>query len=91
MLIGLIVLGLLVPLALLRGFVLQTLWGWFVVPVFGAPALSLMIAIGLGLLVSLLEPITPPIPTKHIPRYLAIAFLNPLLILICGWIAHLFL
>ena len=33
--------ALLVPLAILRGWVLSILWGWFMVPVFGLPALGI--------------------------------------------------
>ena len=42
----------LLPLAFLwDGFALKTLWGWYAVPL-GAPALTLVGAIGLGILVS---------------------------------------
>lgn len=39
------------PFAVLRGHVLQELWRWFVVPVFGLPLLSKAQAYGLGVLV----------------------------------------
>ena len=44
----------LVITALLNGTVLSIIWGWFVVPVFRAPSLSIAYAIGLGLVVSFL-------------------------------------
>jgi len=44
--------ALLVPLAILRGWVLSILWGWFMVPVFGLPALGIAQAIGVGLVVT---------------------------------------
>lgn len=52
--IGLIAICLagLVGLAVLRGFVLASLWGWFVVPL-GVPALGIAQAIGISLIVSL--------------------------------------
>ena len=39
----------LVPLILLRAFVFLKLWAWFIVPVFGLPALGYASAIGLSL------------------------------------------
>lgn len=48
----LLVLG--VPLALLRGFVISTLWGWYVVTSFGAPSLGVVQAIGITLIAGLL-------------------------------------
>lgn len=38
----------------LNGYTLSTLWGWFVVPTFGAPGLSVGVASGLVLLVAFL-------------------------------------
>lgn len=40
-----------VPLAILRGYVLMKLWQWFVVVQFGLAGLSWPIAIGLGTLI----------------------------------------
>lgn len=42
-----------VPLALLRGWVIALLWGWYVVDYFGLAPLTIVQAVGLGLLVSL--------------------------------------
>lgn len=39
-----------VVVMLVNGFVLATLWGWFVVPVFGAPPLTIFQAIGITLI-----------------------------------------
>jgi hypothetical protein len=39
---------------LLDGLALKTLWGWFIAPAFNVPELSLVVAIGIGLVVSLL-------------------------------------
>lgn len=49
-----VVLGLLAGLAVFEGFALKTLWAWFVVPTFGLPELSIPVAIGIALIVSLL-------------------------------------
>lgn len=37
--------------SILNGWVLTKLWAWFVVPVFGLPALGVATAVGLGLIV----------------------------------------
>lgn len=50
----LVVLGLLAGLAVFEGFVLKSMWAWFVVPTFGLPELSIPVAIGISLIVSLL-------------------------------------
>ncbi len=53
--------------AFVRGWAVAKLWGWFVVPVFGLPALSYAAAYGLALLVTLL---TYQIQlTKDDPKY----------------------
>lgn len=50
--------GLLVALgAVLNGWALSILWGWFIAPLFGLPTLSVPAAIGLALVVTFL--------TKH--------------------------
>lgn len=38
--------------SLWRGYVLHVLWGWFMVPIFGLPALSVAGAIGVALIIS---------------------------------------
>lgn len=42
-----------VPLALFRGWVIALLWGWYVSDYFGAPSLTIVEAVGLGILASL--------------------------------------
>ena len=39
---------------LLNGLALKMLWGWFMVPTFGLPTLSLAQAIGVGIMVGFL-------------------------------------
>jgi hypothetical protein len=46
---------LLVASSLLRGWALSVLWGWFVVPFFHLPPLSIVLAIGLGLVVGMFK------------------------------------
>jgi ABC-type branched-subunit amino acid transport system permease subunit len=42
-----------VPLILLRGWAIQTLWGWFIVPTFGLHPLRIVEAYGISILISL--------------------------------------
>ena len=37
-----------------RGYVFSVLWGWFIVPTFALPALSIPLAIGIAMVVSFL-------------------------------------
>ena len=46
--------GLLILSSLINGWALSLLWGWFIVPVFSAPALTLGQAIGIAMVVSFL-------------------------------------
>ncbi len=41
------------PVAIWRGYVLTILWGWFIVPTFNAPALSVATAIGIATVVGM--------------------------------------
>jgi hypothetical protein len=43
--------------AVLNGFALTVLWGWFIIPLFAAPALTTAQAIGLGLVVNFITEI----------------------------------
>ena len=49
-----LVIGLFIGAVILRGWALSTLWGWFAVPIFHLPALSIPQAIGVSIVVSLL-------------------------------------
>ena len=42
---------------LVDGFILKTLWGWFVVPTFSIPPLTLPMAAGLACMLLLLDPV----------------------------------
>ncbi len=81
-----------VPAAAWRGYVLSYLWAWFVVPAFGLPAISVLQALGLALLVGMT---THEIPNEKENNdniesswgyVLAAAFLNPALALAMGWV-----
>lgn len=76
----------------LYGVVLKALWGWYMTPTFGLPAISLAQAIGIILIISLLT--TSQYTGQddmdveaHIHEAIyMIAY--PLLILLFGWIVH---
>ena len=81
--------------ALWRGYVLSTLWGWFVVPLFGLPKLAIAPAIGLSLVVGFLTYQTPPDVEERKRdgvdkwvRIVVLAALLPALSLGMGWIVH---
>lgn len=76
----------------LRGFVLQTLWRWFIVPL-GVITLTLPQAVGLCVIMEFftarvnLKKDTPEEETKKV----ILAFLTPLWFWAVGWIVQMFL
>ncbi|MEK9171051.1 MAG: hypothetical protein AAB789_01925 [Patescibacteria group bacterium] len=76
---------------LLNGVALKLLWGWFMVPTLGLPVISLVQAIGIGIVIGFLT-------QQHIPRdedakkeLLVFEVLTPVLAIAVGWIVHLFM
>lgn len=74
------------------GYILKILWGWFIVPIFGMPALQLAPAIGLAIVVGYLTHQYIPKVKKegnsldqmwHGLGYMA---LRPAMALLVGWI-----
>ena len=88
---------LLVFSSIFNGYALSVLWGWFVVPTFGAPALSVVPAIGVAMVVSYLTHQTHDCKKEEksfgvtIAEGSATAILRPLVTLFFGWIVHLFM
>lgn len=80
-----------IPLALLRGWVLSLLWGWYVVDYFGMRALSVVEAVGLSLLVGLLTAGFPPADDRPVWFGAAYSALISLTVLAFGWLWSLFL
>lgn len=77
-------------LAMLNGWALSILWGWFVVPLFALPGLTVPQAIGLGLVSSLLA--KQYIPSKGDDKASALVpFITPLCAIGFGWVVKLFL
>ena len=81
--------------AVTSGWALSILWGWFVVPVFGLPALTIAQAVGVSYVVSFLTRRTAQ-PNKGEKEHsdvvwgVSVLFIAPLLTLGIGWIIHLF-
>ncbi len=88
------VFGLLPASLVVSPLVLKALWGWFIVPQFGARPLTYVSALGLDLVFSILQtqPYTPKSdddddPWQTIGRGLGRAVLRPLALLLVGYIA----
>lgn len=83
--------------AIINGWVLSILWGWFIVPVFNIPAISVEQAIGLAMVVSYLTYQHINADSKRKSKgestvELFVALLaRPLITLLFGYILHLFL
>lgn len=83
--------------SILNGWVLSVLWGWFIVPTFGAPSISIVQAIGIALVVSFLtrKTDTKDDDTRSTKEKFAVAsiavFIAPAFALFFGWIVHFFM
>ncbi len=80
--------------SLIRGFVFAKLWGWFCVPL-GLPVLHVVLAIGLSLLISyaVMGPLdyAKEEDAAKAKVNLVSALITPWLILLLGYVIHLFL
>lgn len=86
----LIIIALIVAAACLEGFVISALWGWFVSPTFGLPALSIPLALGISLVLSASRPPSPECEDgKEIERGVRVV-LHPILCLLIGFIVKVF-
>jgi hypothetical protein len=88
---------LMAPAFIIHGWVIATIWGWFVVPTFGLAPITIPVAIGLEMLVLLLRP-NHPITNqndgntsgKRMMHYASAAYLGPFVILFIAYVAHLY-
>lgn len=85
----------LIPLmAMWRGYVLSVLWAWFITPFFRQPPLSIALAIGVSLMVSML---TNHRTGREIEKEATVfhgfgmGLLVPAIVLAMGWIVSKFL
>lgn len=80
-----------VPSILLEAWVATKLWAWFVVPTFGLAPLRLVVAVGLLYLISLVT--NQYIATKDkgsTGQLFFYLFGRPFVVLVIGYVAHLF-
>lgn len=87
----LLVAGLLAASAAWAGFALSVLWGWFIVPLFALPALSVPAAIGLMMVASCLRGRDFEKQDEKGSEVLARIILVPALSLMLGWVVQLFI
>jgi putative flippase GtrA len=79
------------------GYVLSILWGWFIAPTFGLPALSVVAAIGVAIVVSYLTNQIHPDGdkkkewSKKFSEMIGYGIGRPLFALGFGWVVHLFM
>lgn len=93
----LILLSTLIVSIILRGWVLSTLWAWFLVPI-GAPAIGIATALGISVIIGLftmhLNHETVKVSNKSLPELFANIISksigSPLISLLVGWIILLF-
>ena len=102
---GLAVLGAIIGLpalialsSIFNGYALKVLWGWFVVPIFNLPQLSIPAAIGIAMVVGYLTKDTSNDCKKadksgaqKIGEAIGIAILKPSFSLFFGWIVQKFM
>lgn len=83
--------------AIVNGYVLAVLWGWFIIPVFHVPSITLFQSIGLAITASFLldrlkteksEDTEDSIPL-YIGRAIGYMMMRPMLTLSFGWLIHL--
>lgn len=87
----LVLLGLLMVVgSVIRGFVLSTLWSWFIVPI-GGPEISIPIAIGISIIVGLLTHEQPDKQNSEIGYVIGQTLIGPFVVLGIAWIVTLFM
>ena len=84
--------------AIFNGYTLSVLWGWFIVPIFHLPQLSIVAAIGISLVIGYLthQVINDPDDKEKsfgekIGFAVVYAVLKPGFALLIGWVVHLFM
>jgi hypothetical protein len=83
--------------SIFNGYALKVLWGWFIVPVFHLPQLSIPSAIGIALVVGYLTKQSSDCETKKREGVATIlypileAILKPSIALCIGWIVQRFM
>ena len=84
--------ALFVVAVIFEGLVFSLLWKWFVVPVFGAPVLTIGYAIGVSLIVGMLTAkVRKQEHSPDVVEVLSQGLATPLVFLVIGWIVKAFL
>ena len=91
----LIIVGLLVLNTLVEGLVLSVLWSWFMVSAFGLPPISIPVALGISLLISVAtfrvrNEDLEEVETDKALMKSGVKLLCLFIFLGLGWIVHLF-
>lgn len=81
-----------IPLALLQGWVLACLWTWFIAPIFGLPAITMVQACGISLIGGMFCSTTTSSKDEE-PSFkpLLILLIKPLATLAVGYVFHVFM
>ncbi len=84
---------LLAPLIVVQGYVISTLWGWFVCPLFCSVSLTPVQAMGLATTYYAFQstPITHKCDEDKAGRHFAKSLFREALVLAVGYVIHLFL
>jgi|APCry1669189733_1035249.scaffolds.fasta_scaffold35130_2 hypothetical protein len=77
--------------AIVQAYVISMLWGWYIVPFFGAKHLPLVFAFGICLLFQYLCPVNHPTDERKLSEKLSYAMARPLLALLFGYIGTFFI
>ena len=72
---------------LLDSWVFMVLWAWFVVPFFRVHELTMVSAIGISCIVSLMTTQYVPVPPEKAVEFLLVQFRRPLVLLAIGFVA----
>lgn len=90
--LALIILLSLIPIAVVRGFVLTVLWAWFVTEPFGVHQISIPEGLGIALIVGMLIYGSNDSATDrdHMESFISAA-VAPIIMLAFGWIFHQFM
>ena len=79
-------------IVILRGWVLTQLWAWFVTPTFGLPALGIVAAVGLSMIVRYFSGTgSADGSDSDIGKLFGKSILNSVFFLVFGWIISLFM
>lgn len=74
----------------LGGWVISVLWGWFVVPAFGLPAISIPTAIGIDSIVTYMTWHGYKEDDSSTGKKFLMVLVRPGIMLLIGWVVHRF-